>query len=59
MYVDNVYKTTINTYATTNINGKITYQILLTGTHTHVVRVVNLATAGHPRNDLDTTINGG
>ena len=58
LYVDNVYKGVINTYhAGSNVNGKITYQFLLTGTHTHVVRVVNLATAGHPRIDLDAFIN--
>ncbi len=57
VYVDNVRKATVNTYAATNTNGKITYQILLPGTHTHVVRVVNLATAGHPRIDIDAFIN--
>ena len=31
MYVDNVYKATINTYAATNINGEINYQFLLRG----------------------------
>jgi hypothetical protein len=57
VYVDNKYKATVNTYAKTNVNGKIVYQILLTGKNTHVVRVVNLATAGHPRIDIDATIN--
>lgn len=58
IYVDNKYLTTVSTYhAGANVNGKINYQFLLTGTHTHVVRIVNLATTGHPRIDVDATIN--
>jgi hypothetical protein len=60
VYIDNKYKATINTYhAGPNINGQIVYQVLLPGTATHAVKIVNLATAGHPRIDLDATINGG
>jgi hypothetical protein len=59
LYIDGVRKATINTYSATKVNGKITYQILLPGTATHTVKIVNLATAGHPRIDLDATINGG
>jgi hypothetical protein len=60
LYVDGVWRATINTYhAVSNVNGKITYQLLLPGTSVHKVKIVNLATAGHPRIDLDATINGG
>jgi hypothetical protein len=59
LYIDGVYKAALNTYSATKVNGKITYQLLLTGTATHTVKIVNLATAGHPRIDVDATINGG
>jgi hypothetical protein len=56
VYVDGVKKATVNTYAASPVNGKITYQILLSGLASHTVKIVNLATAGHPRIDLDATI---
>ncbi len=60
LYVDGVRRATINTFhAVSNVNGKITYQLLLPGTSVHRVKIVNLATPGHPRIDLDATINGG
>ena len=59
VYVDGVRKATINSYAASPVNGKITYQILLPGAASHTIKIVNLATAGHPRIDLDATINGG
>jgi hypothetical protein len=59
VYVDGVKKATVNTYAASPVNGKITYQIVLPGLASHTVKIVNLATAGHPRIDLDATINGG
>ncbi len=60
LFVDGVRRATINTYhARSNVNGKITYQLLLPGKSVHLVKIVNLATAGHPRIDLDATINGG
>jgi hypothetical protein len=60
LYVDGVKKAIINTYhAGSNVNGKITYQVLIPGRSVHQVKIVNLATPGHPRIDLDATINGG
>jgi FlaG/FlaF family flagellin (archaellin) len=59
VYVDGVLKATISTYSKTNVNRAIVYQLLLPGSATHVVKVVNLATAGHPRIDVDATLNGG
>ncbi|HEX4431259.1 MAG TPA: hypothetical protein VHZ96_18465 [Frankiaceae bacterium] len=58
IYVDNKYYKTISTYHSgSNVNGVINYQFLLSGKNIHVVKVVNLATAGHPRIDVDAVIN--
>jgi len=54
-----VQKVTVDTYSKTPINRTIVYQVALPGTATHTGKIVNLATAGHPRIDLDATINGG
>jgi hypothetical protein len=59
VYVDGVWKANISTYSKTNVNRAIVYQLLLPGSATHLVKVVNLATAGHPRIDVDATVNGG
>jgi hypothetical protein len=59
VYIDGVKKATVNTYSATAVNRQIVYQVVLPGTATHIVKIVNLATAGHPRIDLDATINGG
>jgi hypothetical protein len=59
LYIDGVYTASLKTYSATKVNAKITYQLLLTGTATHTVKIVNFATAGHPRIDVDATINGG
>ena len=59
VYVDGVKKATVNTYSKSAVNRAIVYQIVLTGTATHTVKIVNLATAGHPRIDFDAAINGG
>jgi hypothetical protein len=59
VYIDGVKKATINTYSKTKINRAIVYQIVLPGSATHNVKIVDLATTGHPRIDLDATINGG
>jgi len=54
-----VQKVTVDTYSKTPINRTIVYQVALPGTATHTGKIVNLATAGHPRINLDATINGG
>ena len=53
VYVDGIKTAVINTYASTAINATFVYSIALKGTATHTVSVVNLATTGHPRIDLD------
>jgi hypothetical protein len=59
IFIDGVKKATVDTYSKTTANRQIVYQVVLPGTATHVVKIVNLATAGHPRIDFDATINGG
>lgn len=54
-----VKKVTVDTYSKTAINRTIVYQVALPGTATRTAKIVNLATAGHPRIDLDAPINGG
>ncbi len=53
MYVDGVLRKTVDTHATTTRHRVVVWQGLFrSGQHT--LRVVNRATAGHPRIDLDT-----
>jgi hypothetical protein len=53
IYVDGTKTAVINTYASTAINATFVYSVALKGKATHTVSVVNLATAGHPRIDVD------
>jgi hypothetical protein len=59
VYVDGVRRATVNTYSKTAMNRTIVYQVVLSGWARHTVKIVNLATHGHPRIDFDATINGG
>ena len=53
IYLDGTLKTTVDTYATANLNRVVVWDTELTGTANHTVKVVNLATSGHPRIDVD------
>jgi hypothetical protein len=55
VYVDGLKVATINTYASANKNRVIVYDKWMSA-GTHTVRVVNLATAGHSRIDLDAVL---
>lgn len=55
VYVDDVLKSTIDTYAPTNAPRMVVWQAGLTS-HAQKVRLVNLATAGRPRIDLDAVL---
>jgi hypothetical protein len=56
VYIDGTKIATVNTYATTTQNRVIVYdKWMAAGTHT--VRVVNLATSGHSRIDIDAVLN--
>jgi hypothetical protein len=59
VYVDGVRRATVNTYSKQAINRTIVYQVVLSGWARHTVKIVNLATHGHPRIDVDATINSG
>ncbi|HEY0487589.1 MAG TPA: hypothetical protein VGD72_15185 [Mycobacteriales bacterium] len=55
VYVDGVREATVGTYSATTRHRRVVWQALLpAGTHT--VDVVNRATAGHPRIDLDVVL---
>ena len=55
VFVDGVKKATVDTHATSTRHRVVVWQGLYTrGTHT--LRVVNRATPGHPRIDLDTLL---
>ena len=52
VYVDDVLRATVDTYSATTVHRHVVWEALLPkGTHT--VAVVNRATPGHPRIDLD------
>ena len=55
VYVDGVKKATIDTHSLTTRHRMVVWQtVFASGTHT--IRVVNKATAGHPRIDLDAVL---
>ena len=56
VYVDGVRKATVNTLSSTTLHRQVVWQAMLKP-GTHVVKVVNKATAGHPRIDLDAVLN--
>jgi len=55
IYLDGVLTKTIDTYAATNINRIIQWDTKLSA-GSHTIRVVNQATAGRPRIDLDAIL---
>jgi len=57
VYIDGVYKTTVSTHITTpNQNAVIVWQKSFTSVGTHTLKIVNVATSGHPRIDVDAFI---
>lgn len=55
VYVDGARITTVNTYSATKANRKVVW-VRKMGAGTHTITIVNLATAGRPRIDLDAVI---
>lgn len=53
IYFDGNYKTTVDTYAAANTNRVVMWDKGLTGSKNHTIEVVNLATTGRPRIDID------
>jgi hypothetical protein len=56
IYVDGKKTATVNTYSKTTQNRVIVYDKWMTEGY-HTIKVVNLATSGHPRIDLDAVLN--
>ena len=57
VYIDGVYKTTISTYITNpNRNAVIVWQRAFSSVGTHTLKIVNVATSGHPRIDVDAFV---
>jgi hypothetical protein len=59
VYLDGVLKATINTHATINTNRVITWDSGALTVGNHTVKIVNLATSGHPRIDINAAITQG
>jgi hypothetical protein len=53
IYFDGAYVTTVDSYASTNTNRVVMWDKGLLGSADHTIKVVNLATAGRPRIDVD------
>jgi len=58
IYYDGVLAKTVDTYAKANSNRVVMWQIQVTGSADHTVKVVNLATPGRTRIDVDAFIGG-
>jgi hypothetical protein len=56
VYVDGVYRATVDTYAAGNVNRVVVWEAEFAGTANHTVKVVNQATAGRPRIDVDAVL---
>ncbi len=55
VYVDGIKVATVDTFANANVNRVIVFDRWMSA-GTHTVKVVNLATSGHPRIDLDAML---
>ena len=53
IYFDGAYVKTVDTYAKVNTNRVVMWDKGLPGTANHTIKVVNLATSGRPRIDVD------
>jgi hypothetical protein len=56
VYLDGVLKATVNTNNATTQHEVVVWEAELAGTALHTLKVVNKATAGHPRIDLDAVL---
>lgn len=53
VYVDGVLKATVNTQSSSKLNRVIAYQFQWASNGAHTLKIVNVATAGHPRVTVD------
>ena len=56
VYVDGAYVTTVNQYASESSSRRVLFTRTLASGGTHTLRLVNLATAGHRRAEVDAFI---
>jgi hypothetical protein len=56
IYLDGVYYATVSTYASTYTTKVVAYAANWGANGTHTIKVVNLATSGHPRIDVDAFV---
>jgi hypothetical protein len=56
VYIDGVYVTTVSEYASSLAWRRIVYAQRWSASGTHTIKLVNLATSGHPRLDLDAFV---
>jgi GH25 family lysozyme M1 (1,4-beta-N-acetylmuramidase) len=56
VYIDGAYRTTINLYASTTVARQIVYALNWTANGVHTIKIVCLATPGHPRVDIDAFV---
>ncbi|MEO8328671.1 MAG: hypothetical protein ABI586_01580 [Candidatus Nanopelagicales bacterium] len=55
IYVDNQYRATVDTNNATNVHRILTYQTKMSA-GTHTLKIVNRATVGHPKIDIDAIV---
>jgi GH25 family lysozyme M1 (1,4-beta-N-acetylmuramidase) len=56
VYIDGVLKATISLYASSYQAQRIVYAFNWTSNGTHTIKIVNRATSGHPRIDIDAFV---
>jgi hypothetical protein len=56
VYIDGVYQTTVSNYLAGTQNAVIVWQRSFSSVGTHTLKIVNLASGGHPRVDVDAFV---
>ena len=56
LYVDGNLKATINTHANSGSSQQVVYSVNFGSSASHKIRIVNLATSGHPNVDVDAFV---
>jgi len=56
VYIDGVLKATVSAYSTTTAYRQVAYQYTFPTRGTHTMKIYVLATAGHPRVDIDAFV---
>lgn len=56
IYVDGAYRGTVNLYASSYQARRVIWTTTFASNGSHAIRIVNLATSGHPRIDLDAGV---